>query len=113
MTCQIWPEFELVQDFLPVFVTCKFIEDPIENEGTIVFTFSPLEVYGKNFHLSKASNSKVNIPIWPKIKLVRDFMPDLVTCKFKEDLIKNEGAIVSTTVLHYKSMGKILSLKGN
>ena len=46
---------------------------------------------------SRASNFKVNSPIWPKIELVRDFMPVLVNCKFEEYPIKNEGVIVSTT----------------
>ena len=33
------------------------------------------------FHHSRASNSKLNIPIW----FCRDFMPVLVTSKFDED----------------------------
>ena len=32
MTDPIQPEFELVQDFMPVLVTSKFDEDPIKNE---------------------------------------------------------------------------------
>ena len=55
--------------------------------------------------ISRASNSKANSSIWPKIELVRDFMPDLVTCKFKEDPIKNEGVRAVTTFSHCKSMG--------
>ena len=35
--------------------------------------------------------------IWPEMELVQGFMPDNVTCKFEEDPIKSEGAIVSTT----------------
>ena len=35
---------------------------------------------GKNFGHSSANNSEANSPIWPKIKLVRDLMPVLVTC---------------------------------
>ena len=30
--------------------------------------------------------------IWPKFELVRDIMVVLITCKNKEDPIKNEGA---------------------
>ena len=48
------------------------------------------------FHHSRASNSKVNIPIWPKFKLRQDFMPVLVTCKLDEDPIKIEGTIDRT-----------------
>ena len=43
----IWPNFELVQDVLDIFVTCKNEEDPFKNEGTRVVTrFSPLHTYG-------------------------------------------------------------------
>ena len=34
---------------------------------------------------------------WAKIKLVWDLTPVLIICKFDEDLIKNEVAIVRTT----------------
>ena len=37
-------------------------------------------------------------PIWPNFELVRDVMDDLVTCKYEEDPIKNEGARVVTTI---------------
>ena len=32
----IWPIFELVRDVMDVFVTCKYEEDPIKNEGARV-----------------------------------------------------------------------------
>ena len=35
--------------------------------------------------------------IWPKFELVRDIMVVLITCKYEEDPIKNEGASVFTT----------------
>ena len=39
----IWPNFELVRDVIDVLVTCKYEEDPIQNEGARVdTTFSPL-----------------------------------------------------------------------
>ena len=34
----IWSNFELVQDFMVVLITCKNEEDPIKNEGARVFT---------------------------------------------------------------------------
>ena len=37
-------------------------------------------------------------PIWPNFELVRDVMDILVTCKYEEDPIKNEGARVDTTL---------------
>ena len=77
---RMWLEFELVRDFIAVLVTCKF-DDSIKNNGTIVTTtFSPLEIYGGKSWCSKASNSIVNCPIWPKTEH-RDFMPVQVTCK--------------------------------
>ena len=39
----IWPNFELVRDVMDVLVTCKYVEDPIKDEGARVdTTFSPL-----------------------------------------------------------------------
>ena len=39
----IWPNFELIRDFIVVHVTCKNEEDPIKNKDALkVFTtFSP------------------------------------------------------------------------
>ena len=38
---------------------------------------------------SRAANSLVSGPIWPKFELIRDFMHVLITCKYKKDPIKN------------------------
>ena len=39
----IWPKFELIQAFMDVLVTCKNVDDRINNEGARVFTrFLPL-----------------------------------------------------------------------
>ena len=46
---------------------------------------------------SRAANSAVLCPIWPNFKLVRDVMDVLVTCKYEDDTIKNEGGRVVTT----------------
>ena len=45
-----------------------------------------------------AANSAVLSPIWPNFELVRDVIDVLVTCKYEEDPIKNEGARVYTTL---------------
>ena len=37
-------------------------------------------------------------PIWPNFELVRDVIDVLVTCKYEEDPIKNEGARVDITL---------------
>ena len=44
----------------------------------------------------KATNSVVSGPIWPKCKLVQDFMHVLDTCKYKKDRIKNNQEKVET-----------------
>ena len=46
----------------------------------------------------RAANSTVLGPIWPNFELVRDVMDVLVTCKYEEDPIENEGARVVTTL---------------
>ena len=53
------------------------------------------------FRRSRAANSVVRCPIWPKCQLIRDFMHVLVTCKYKKDQIKNNRHLFP----HYKSMG--------
>ena len=81
-----------------VLVTCKNEDDQFKNEGARVFTrFLPLQVYGDFSRRSRAANSAVLGPIWLNFKLVRDVMDVLVTCKYEEDPIKNEGARVVTT----------------
>ena len=81
-----------------VLVTCKNEADRIKNEGAGVFTrFLPLLVYGDFSRRSRAANSAVLGPIWPNFELVRDVMNVLVTCKYEEDPIENEGARVDTT----------------
>ena len=49
----------------------------------------PLQPHGKIFVCSRAANFVVSGPIWSKFELVSDFMPVLVTCKYKKDRIKN------------------------
>ena len=41
------------------------------------------------FWCSRAANSVVSGPIWPKFEIVQDFMHALVTCKYKKDRIKS------------------------
>ena len=48
------------------------------------------------FRRSRAANSTVLGRIWPKFELVRDIIDVLVTCKYEEDLIQNEGTRVLT-----------------
>ena len=48
----------------------------------------------------KAASSAVGGLIWPKLDLNKAFMHALVTCKNKEDQIKDEGSKAVTTFLH-------------
>ena len=48
------------------------------------------------FRRSRAVNSAVLGQIWLKFELIRDIIDVLVTCKYEEDTIKNEGARVLT-----------------
>ena len=47
---------------------------------------------------SRAGKSHAYSWAWAKIELVLDVMHVLVICKFDEDLVKNEVAIVQTTI---------------
>ena len=49
------------------------------------------------FRHSRASNTRVNSPIWPEFEFIRDFMAILVTCKFEDDSIKGQGTFLRTT----------------
>ena len=55
-----------------------------------------------------SSNSKVSSLIKTEIKLIRAFMPVLVTSNFDDDSIKNERASMKTPFSHSKSMGNFL-----
>ena len=59
--------------------------------------FSHYESMG-SLRRSKAANRTVHGLIWPNYEHIQVFMVDLVTCKNKEDPIKNEGAKVATTL---------------
>ena len=82
-----------------VLVTCQNEEDPIKNEGARVFTkISPIISLWEFFQTLKGSYPAVLGRNWLKFELVRDIMVVLLTCKNKEDPIKNEGARVFTTL---------------
>ena len=59
--------------------------------------FSHYKSMGIFSRRSRAAISAVLGPIWPNFELVRDVMDVVVTCKYEEDPIKNEGARVDTT----------------
>ena len=84
---------------MQVLVTCKNEDDRIKNEGARVFArFLPLKVYGDFSRCPRAAYSAVLGLIWPTFEILRDVIDVLVTCKYEEDPIKNEGARVFTTL---------------
>ena len=98
MSSLIQPEIKLIQAFMPVLVTSNFDDDSIKNEqASMEKAFSHYKSYGKIFRRSRATNSVVSGPIWPKFELVRDLMHVLVTCKYKKDWIKNNREKVETS----------------
>ena len=97
MSSLIRPKIKLDQAFMPVPDTSNFDNDSFKNEQASMETpFSHYKSYGKFFRRSRATNSVVSGPIWPKFELDRDFMHVLVTCKYKKDLIKSNKEKVET-----------------
>ena len=76
-----------------VIVSSKYKGDPIKNEEARVLTTLNIDFSTTHGQLTPHSGR-----IWPKIKLIRDFMVVLLTCKNEEDPIKNEGVRVLTTL---------------
>ena len=50
------------------------------------------------FRRSRAANSIVAGPIWPKFQLIQDIMHVLITCKFQKDRINSNGEKVVTPI---------------
>ena len=64
---------------MPVLITSNFDEDSIKNERASKETaFSHCKSMGNFFRLSRAANSVVSGPIWPKFELIRDFCMSLL-----------------------------------
>ena len=61
--------------------------------------------YKSNFKRSRADNSIVKVGIWQKFELIQAFMHVLITCKYEEDSIKNEGLDWPQHISHRKPMG--------
>ena len=83
---------------MPVLFTSNFDDDSIKNER------ASMEI-GFSHYRSRAANSVVRGPIWPKFELVQDCMHVLVICKYKKDRIKNNREKVDIIFPNYTSMG--------
>ena len=74
---------------MPILIIWKLDKISIENKVAVIGdNISPIKSLWETFHHSRASNSEVNNPTWPKFELFRDFMPVQYTCKFEEAAIK-------------------------
>ena len=82
-----------------VLIACKYEKDPIKNSRENVMTsFSHYKSYGNFFRRSRAANSVVGGPIWPKFELIQDIVQVLITCKFEKDRINSNGEKVVTSI---------------
>ena len=79
-----------------VLVTSNFNDDLIKKNELAWRHHFPIISLWEIFRRSRAADSVVSGPIWPKFELVRDFMHVLVTCKYKKDRIKSNREKVDT-----------------
>ena len=81
-----------------VLVTCKNEEEQFKIKGLECSQdFSHYKSMGI-FPDAQGQLTAVHGRIWSNFELVQDFMVVLLICKNEEDLIKNEGARVFTTL---------------
>ena len=88
-----WTEL-ICLSWLPA--TLMMIRSKMNKLACMETPFSHYKSMGIFFRRSRASNSVVSGPIWPKFELVRDFMHVLVTCKYKKDRIKSNREKLET-----------------
>ena len=89
--------FELIQAFMHVLISCKYEKDQMKNSGENVMTsFSPLYVYEIFFRRSMAANSVVHGQISPNFELIQALMYINITCKYEMNPIKNVREKVMT-----------------
>ena len=84
MTGLTGPKIELDRAFTPVLDISSFDDISFKMDTA----FSHYKSMGF-FRRSRAANSLVSGPIWPKFEFVRDFMHVLVTYKYKKYRIKS------------------------
>ena len=95
MSGLIRPKIKLDQAFMLVLITSNFDDDLIKNEQASMET--PFSHYKSMGNVLEAQGQlTVSSPIWPKFKLVRDFIHVFVTCKYKKDRIKSNREKVET-----------------
>ena len=79
---RISPNFEFIQAFMYIIITCKYEMNPIKNVRENVLTpFFPTVT------LSVATETSGRI--WPNFELIQAFLHVLITWKYEKDPIKN------------------------
>ena len=71
MSGLIRPKIELDRAFMPVLVTSNFDDDSIQNERASMENPFPIISLWEFFRRSRAANSVVSGPIWPKFERLR------------------------------------------
>ena len=103
---QIWPKFKPIQALIHVLITCKYQKDRIKTtKKQWRHHFPHYKSMGVFFKLSRADNSIVGGPIWPKFQLLLDIMHVPDTYKIKMDRINSYREKVATSIF--------LTLKGS
>ena len=74
------PKIELDRAFMPVLVTSNIMMIRSKMNELAWRHHFPIKNLWDFFRRSRAANSVVSGPIWPKFELIRDFMHVLVTC---------------------------------
>ena len=83
---------------MPVLVTCKFYGDWIQSNWKKMDTpFFHCKSMGEKIQHSRANNSKVNNPIWPKFNFFWVFTLVLVACMFDKYLVKGDWEKLETS----------------
>ena len=72
-----------------VLIIYKFDENQIKNK----------QVLDRKTLILVFMGEQMNNPIWPKYKLIQDFLHVLLICKLEEDQIKNKQVIDQTTFI--------------
>ena len=87
-----------MKEYVWWFLTCdsdNHIKRCVNEPISVIFQSTlKMESKWRRYHIH---NSKVNRHMWPEFELVRDIIAVPVICKFDDDPVKYEGAIVSTT----------------
>ena len=100
MSGLIRPKIELNRAFMPVLLPATLMMIWSKMIKLAWRQHFPIISLREFFRRSRAANSIVSGPIWPKSELVRDFMHVLITCKYKKNRTKSSREKVETPFSH-------------